>query len=359
MHGPSKPNTTSGKLHWHRLGQIAQPQWLVKGLLPETGFALLSGKSSTGKTFIALHLVYCVATGEPFAGKKIKRCGGALLLAAEASGDIPLRLRALAEPPASTSKTLPFAWVDQVPKLSDPGALKELLALATEAEAGMQATFQQPLALIVVDTLSAAAGFNDENSAADVQPVINILHELARQTGTLVLAIDHFGKSTNAGTRGSTAKEASADAVLKLTDNYELVLSKLRMGSSGQEFDYSLQTVQFGFDADGDPISTCIINFAPQQATSTAANPWKGLEDLKKAYEHSIQQSKQQFTHNGSVILATPLEEVRKEFYRAYQAKGVKPDASRKAFGRQLNRAEKAGLICRRDSNGVVLMWTP
>ena len=58
MHGPSKPGTTSGKLHWHQLGQITQPQWLVKGLLPKTGLAFMSGQWSTGKTFMALHLAY-------------------------------------------------------------------------------------------------------------------------------------------------------------------------------------------------------------------------------------------------------------------------------------------------------------
>ena len=369
MHGPSKPGTTSGKLHWHQLGQITQPQWLVKGLLPKTGLAFMSGQWSTGKTFMALHLAYCVATGDLFAGQKVKHCGGTLYLAAEASGDIPIRLRALTEPPGSAPKRLlPFARVDEVPKLSDPGALKALLALAAEADAGMQANFQKPLALIVVDTLSAAACFNDENSAADVQPVMNILQDLARRTGTLILAIDHVGKSKNAGTRGSTVKEASADAILALSkrDNcgnqYELEVRKLRMGSSGHQFGYSLQTVQFGNDADGDPITTCIVKFGPQQAVSTAANSWRGLEDLKKAYDASIQRSKRNIgiSKNGNVILGTPLEDVRQEFYRAYSAKGVntaKQDTLRKAFNRQLDRAEKAGLICTGDVGGEVSMW--
>ena len=208
----------------------------------------MAGHCSTGKTFMALRLAYCVATGYLFAGQKVKHCGGTLYLAAEASGDIPIRLRALTEHPALAPKIrLPFARVDEVPKLSDRDALKALLALAGEAGAEMQANFQKPLALIVVDTMSAAACFSDENSAADVQPIMNILQDLARNTGTLVLAIDHVGKSKNAGTRGSTAKEASADAILALSkqdsrDNqYELEVRKLRIGSSGHQFGYSLQ----------------------------------------------------------------------------------------------------------------------
>ena len=180
-----------------------------------------------------------------------------------------------------------------MPKLSDPHALKDCLRWPREADAGMQANFGIPLALIEVDTMSAAACFNDENSAADVQPVMNILHDLARKTGTLVLAIDHVGKSINAGTRGSTAKEASADAILALSkrrhagNQYELEVRKLRMGSSGHQFEYSLQTVQFGNDADGDPITTCIVNFNPLQANlplqQTLGETWN---DLKKAHDH-------------------------------------------------------------------------
>jgi RecA-family ATPase len=263
-------------LHWHNNNAPAKPRWLVKRLLPEMGVALMSGQWSTGKTFMALHLAHCVSTGTPFAGQKIKRRGGTLLLAAEAPGDIPLRLRAIAAPPGTANPALlPFAWIDDVPKLSDAKSRPGLINIALQAESEMQKQFKLPLALIIVDTMSAAAGFEDENSAAHVQPVMDALHQLARTTGALVMVVDHLGKSINVGTRGSSAKEGSADAVLTLAapeksgSPYTMTVRKVRSGPKGQQFRYSLQPVSFGPDEDGDEITTCIVTFSPQPSASS------------------------------------------------------------------------------------------
>ena len=288
MHGPPSQSQAS-KLHWHSNAGPPQPRWLVKNLLPETGVALLSGQWSTGKTFMGLHLANCILTGEPFAGQKIKRRGGTLLFAAEAAGDIQIRLSAIATR-AGKQNPLPFAWVDAVPKLSDPSALIELVVMAREAAMRMQKDFGLPLALILIDTMSAAAGFDDENSAADVQPVMDVLHKLALATGALVVAIDHYGKSMNAGTRGSNAKESSADAVLvleKVGNHHAMTVRKLRSGPAGAKFEYSLEPVSFGFDVDGDEITSCIVKFdSHNQGAAPPANALEGTARAQKGAGH-------------------------------------------------------------------------
>ena len=52
----------------------------------------------------------------------------ALLFAAEAAGDIPIKLSAIA---TRTGKQNPlhFAWIDAVRRLSDPSALAELVVM--------------------------------------------------------------------------------------------------------------------------------------------------------------------------------------------------------------------------------------
>jgi len=67
---------------------------------------------------------------------------------------------------------------------------------------------------IIVDTMSAAAGFTDENSSSEGQRAMDVLTELSKRTGAFVLACDHFGKAVETGTRGSSAKEAAADVVI-------------------------------------------------------------------------------------------------------------------------------------------------
>ena len=73
---------------------------------------------------------------------------------------------------------------------------------------------------------------------------MNTLRQVAGRGGCFVLAVDHFGKAIETGTRGSSAKEGSADVVLALlgdksvsgeVTNTRLALRKRRGGANGQE----------------------------------------------------------------------------------------------------------------------------
>ena len=62
-----------------------------------------------------------------------------------------------------------------------------------------------------------AAGYpqaGGENDTATNQALMNVLRALAQMMNCFVLAIDHYGKNIEAGTRGASSKEASADLVL-------------------------------------------------------------------------------------------------------------------------------------------------
>jgi AAA domain len=78
-----------------------------------------------------------------------------------------------------------------VPLLTDPDALAKLKAHAQEAAKHARDEFDVPLALVVIDTISAAAGFTDENSASESQKVMTTLRELSRATGALG-CVDEF-----------------------------------------------------------------------------------------------------------------------------------------------------------------------
>ena len=84
--------------------------------------------------------------------------------------------------------------------------------------------FDVPPVLVFVDTVVTAAGYSksgDDNDAAIAQRIMSVLSGLSQQTGALVVGIDHFGKVTETGTRGSSAKEGHADAVLALLADRE------------------------------------------------------------------------------------------------------------------------------------------
>jgi AAA domain len=155
------------------------PRWLVKNRIPETGTGLLSGQWGTFKTFGALDLTGSVTTGLPFAGCRVKRQGGVLIIAAEGSGELNLRLRGLVEGRlrkavlpvpgfvAVCPDRLPVAWIDTCPPLVDPKSLAILCGFADEAVARMQADFGLPLVLTIIDTIGASAGLSDGNASAE------------------------------------------------------------------------------------------------------------------------------------------------------------------------------------------------
>ena len=143
------------------------------------------------------------------------------------------------------------------------------MGTAKQAAQKIRDQFDLPLALIVIDTLSAVGNFKDANDAAEGQRIMNRLAELSRQTGAFVLAVDHFGKAVETGTRGSSAKEAAADVVLALLadreingtiSNMRMALRKLRGGKVGTETPFDLRVVNLGFE------TTCVVEWMADRA---------------------------------------------------------------------------------------------
>jgi AAA domain len=226
------------------------------------------------KTFGVLDLAGAVILGKPFAGRKILRKGGVLLIAAEGVSEVRKRLAGLFEKKYGTEEPQAFVWVEECPTLhGNKKALDILVAIAKAAQHELKSRFDVPLSLIIVDTLAAAAGFENENDAAQAQGVMTILQKVSTATGAFCLAVDHFGKSEESGTRGSIAKESSAETVLAFlgtraesgaVSNSRMAVRKSRAGKQGYFVPFKAQEVELGEDRDGDPVTTCIIEWGEE-----------------------------------------------------------------------------------------------
>jgi len=113
----------------------------------------------------------------------------------------------------------------------------------------------QGLGLVEIDTMAAAADMTDDqhNAAGTNQGIFNTLHRLSRTFDCVMLVVDHLGKDATRGTRGSNAKEASADVVWRVTGTVSeegtvshtaMTISKLRGGASGKRIPYTLKPVK-------------------------------------------------------------------------------------------------------------------
>lgn len=221
----------------------ATPRWLIKGLFPETGTGLLSGQWGSGKTFVALDLGVSIILGEAFANQICKRPGGVLYIAAEGGSQIPIRARAILKEKHPLHRGPPaLGWLDYCPPFVPNAGRIGLVQVAQAVGEWMHEKFGKPLVLIIVDTLAAAFNWKDEISSAEGQQAMNVLSDASRVTGAFVLAVDHFGKVVETGTRGTSAKEAAADAVIACLaeransgtiSNTRIAVRKLRAGATG------------------------------------------------------------------------------------------------------------------------------
>jgi len=109
------------------------PDFLIYGLLPETGVALLSASQGSFKSFLALDMALCVATGKAFKGRKTKR-GRVLYVAAEGAETAKDRARAWlgrwrGEIPDGEEFPALFEQIEESVQVASASDLSALLAL--------------------------------------------------------------------------------------------------------------------------------------------------------------------------------------------------------------------------------------
>ena len=352
------------------------PPWLIRNVLPQQQVAILAGQHSAGKTFIGIDISLSTMTGLPFIDNAVERQGAVLWLAAEGASEVTVRLKAAAVHRLGREAVgeLPFAvQIADVPTLSEVDALPKLLRLVAEMKERLARDFPGvDLALIVLDTLNSAAGFADENSASEAQKVFNVLRQLSNAAGALTLVIDHYGKISETGVRGSSAKAGAADAILAAlankdeitgkVDNRRLAVVKLRSAPTGRTVPFSLKPVpvdQWGNTHCGIEWDAIVdLNAAEPQKSEKPA--WSGdkARMLKGSIERMLIEhgsEQQPFGREGPKVKAVHLEKVREEFCRTYP--GETAEAKSKAYRRALADAGAKGLVGTREIGASLTDW--
>lgn len=230
------------------LASAAKP--LIKGLLDQGAMTVLYGESNTGKTFVAMDMAYHVSRGLPWGGMRVERMG-VLYVAAE--GGVGARKRAAAllrrHGPAGDDFRYLLAPVDL---LRADGDLRPLAEAACGAGG---------VGLIVIDTLSRAMAGGDENSSVDMGAMVKSLDTLRKATGAHVMVVHHSGKDRARGARGHSLLRAATDTEIEVADG-AISVTKQRDLDKAWSSAFALDVVQLGADADGDPITSCIVRLA-------------------------------------------------------------------------------------------------
>jgi hypothetical protein len=323
---------------WQR-HELPMRSWLVKDMLPEVGVAFLAGQSGVGKTHVAIDLAMAAILDTEFAGREICRSGAVLWLAAEAPGEVPTMWNGIRQAKAKsyleqhgypTDTALPFGWAIQVPQLTQPEALKRLAWMYQLAQQGLSERFPgRPVVLVVVDTLAAASAFRNADDAAEAQTVMNVLQKFATDVHALVLVIDHAGKDVSRGIRNSSAKQASADAVLMITgkegtwppEDLKLQQTKLRGGACNIVVPFELR--QFDVPDPNEMLTEVSVVWEEQQKVDTRN---KRIPRLMVALEHALgEHGKMRIPKPGmNPVLSVTTAELK----ASYRSEAARPDGS-------------------------------
>ena len=194
--------------------------WLVDSYIEEDALTVMYGPPGKGKSFVALDLSCCIASGLPFHGHEV-RAGVAIYVAGEGHNGIARRLHAWAQHNQTTVPELMF--ISEAP--TDLSSASNAVHVAEAVQQIADSTGEAPV-LIVIDTMARNFG-GDENSATDVGQFIRNVDALRRHWKATVLIVHHSGKDGDRGARGSSALKGAADAEYEVSRSEEDKLVRL------------------------------------------------------------------------------------------------------------------------------------
>jgi hypothetical protein len=244
--------------------------WLVRGVLPEAGLAVIYGASAAGKTFLTLDLVAAISRGVDWRGLRTTRGRGVYIVAEGAEG-FRTRMQAYCEFHGVSPGDLAIGVIPDAPNLMDKAQVKELI-LALKA-------FGQ-IDYVVIDTYARVMVGGNENDAKDAGLMVAHCAQIHKHTGALVILVHHSGKDPASGARGSSVLRAAADVEIEVirTREYRAArIGKMKDGDDSGEFRFVLDTVELGENDDGDAITSCVVRHQDGGvAAQDAGGPLKG-----------------------------------------------------------------------------------
>jgi hypothetical protein len=191
-------------IDWHDAFAAKSPdvEWLVEPLLERGTLNAWFGKPASWKSLIALEVSAALAAGRAVLGAPAADPVTVLYVDVEnTASDVVERLQAFGYAPGDL-KRLVYSSFPDLPALDTLAGGGHLLALAEAHDP----------ALVIIDTTSRVIAGKENDADTFLQLYRNTLVPL-KQRGITVLRLDHPGKDTDRGQRGSSAKDGDVDTV--------------------------------------------------------------------------------------------------------------------------------------------------
>lgn len=308
--------------------------YCIKALIERRRFVVVYGATGSGKSTLTIDMGLHIAAELRWRGRRVKGAP-VVYFAAEAGASINPRVVAARDYLLGEAREtrIPFAVIPTGPDLRNRVDVERMIdaiqAIAAEIGAG--------IALIIIDTLSRAAPGADENSPADMSEIVGACDRIREATGAAVLLVHHSGKDSARGARGHSALAAAADTIIEVADGVATI-EKSRDGVSGEKFAFALDPVHLGDDADGDPITACVVRHLTEQTTKAKPVRLTGVARVAlQALTEAIGSDGQVLPGTSTIpagVRAVTIDRWRSQFKVRYGDADRGTDALKKAFQR-------------------------
>lgn len=252
---------------------LRPPEWLVDGILTENGLSVLWGRSGAMKSFVALDIAMCVATGHDWHGQAVKQ-GPVIYVAAEGAHGLGRRAIGWRKTRGKDATKPLFKLVPH-----------NISMISEDCEALITAvldTAAKPK-LIIIDTLARTFGTGDENKQADMNAFVSACDRLKDATGANVMVIHHSGVHEDKRERGSNVLRGAADTVIKVGRKDDRI-DIINHGPEGKQKDaeefetIKLRTQKVHFEHAQTEQNTLVLNLREDDGSSEPKGEDKGVK---------------------------------------------------------------------------------
>ena len=350
----------------------APQKMLIEGVMPLEGLPFIGGQSSAGKTFVAILIAACAASGKTLFGHTVNERVGSVIVAAEGKAMLRARIAA-AMKELGIEENAPIAWVKQVPDFNRSEGQQAFIQELRALDNHFRDQFGVRLGLVFVDTVSASFDIKEEADNAEAARVCKVMRRIGDAISALVVPIHHYGKNAAVGLRGASAWRANADFVLSVmadidpqtgnVTNRQLAVAKDRDGAQGALTPFTLKPVELGLDDSGRPWGSMVAVAA--EGTAKPASDWpQALGVFRQALQTTLATDAHEARPfpDGPEVRVTFLNLVRDEFAKITHVdsdtEAGRKEALRKQFIRKLTDAQNKKLVgVRTRDDGKTLIW--
>jgi hypothetical protein len=283
------------------------PEPVVAGMLYRGTMAAIVAPYSSFKSFVALDLALCIATGLDYHGRPVRR-GPVVYIAAEGRGGLKKRLAAWCGLNGLRDASVPdIHFVPQSVALNASEDLAELLALVAE--------MPTPPVAVFIDTVHRTFRGN-ENDAQDAGDYIRAGDAIRERTGALMLYVHHTGWE-GTRSRGSSSLPAAWDTEITLKrDDGQVEVSCSKQKDVEEFAPFRLETVSVAGSLALRPVVPGSSKLTKNEVT--ALSEVQASEGLRsKAWEDATGLAKGSFHNARRRLLDLGYVKQTKEFYTA------------------------------------------